>query len=661
MQTEEEELESRIQERTAHLEARIQDLERQLAERSHAQPPTASRFYEHVLDELPIQLAVLDLGFRYQYLNALSIADPATRQWVIGKTDIEYCQRRGFAPEIAQQRLTWYRQIVQTGDTLSMEEILHTREGDPRHMLRVGKPIRDHDGVITHLVGYGIDITEQKLAEAETQRLKTLYRDILDNLPLQIAIFDTEGRFLYVNPAGLSDPKTREWVLGKTEIEFLKDTGRDPSLGEKRARYLQQTISERTSVSYIEPFPAKTGETRLHLHAYYPTLNAQGEVVRVLGYRQDITELSQTAEALQRSKARFSRAFMASPAAMSISSLEESKFLDVNERFLYLLGYQREELIDHAALQLNIWAHHAEREALVHVLRQEGQVRDREVTLCTKNGQFRTVLLAAELIDLDGKACILNMIEDVTERRKAEHEREHLIKELEAKNAELERFTYTVSHDLKSPLVTIKGFLGFLENDALTGNIEKLKKDIAHINLAADRMHQLLAELLDLSRIGRLVNPPQEIHLSDLVREALDMLTGQLEGCPIELQIQPDMPIVHADRTRLLEVYQNLIGNAIKYMGNQQAPRIEVGAHQQDGEVVCHVRDNGMGISSRYLEKVFGLFERLNVAVEGTGVGLALVRRIVEVHGGQTWAESDGPGQGSTFYFTLPIHQPEAG
>ena len=114
------------------------------------------------------------------------------------------------------------------------------------------------------------------------------------------------------------------------------------------------------------------------------------------------------------------------------------------------------------------------------------------------------------------------------------------------------------------------------------------------------------------------------------------------------------MPSVYGDRLRLLEVYQNLIDNAVKFMGDQTSPRIEIGAQQHDGEVVCFVRDNGIGIASEYHEKVFGLFERLDTVIDGTGIGLALVKRIVEVHGGRIWVESEGEGRGTTFWFTLP-------
>ncbi|MCP4658144.1 MAG: hypothetical protein GY856_22260 [bacterium] len=226
--------------------------------------------------------------------------------------------------------------------------------------------------------------------------------------------------------------------------------------------------------------------------------------------------------------------------------------------------------------------------------------------------------------------------------------------EVEAKNVELERFTYTVSHDLKSPLFTVEGFLGMLEKDAAAGDRERMDADMQYIRAATTKMGRLLEELLELSRIGRMVNPPEEVPLSELAREAVELVAGRIAERGVELVIPPEMPTVVGDRPRLLEVLQNLIENAVKFMGPQEKPRVEITAVEEQGETVCHVRDNGIGIDPRYHEKVFGLFDKLDPQVEGTGIGLALVRRIIEVHGGRVRVESEGEGRGSTFSFSIP-------
>jgi len=232
-------------------------------------------------------------------------------------------------------------------------------------------------------------------------------------------------------------------------------------------------------------------------------------------------------------------------------------------------------------------------------------------------------------------------------------ERERLIAELEQRNAELERFTYTLSHDLKTPLVTIKNFLGLVRRDAEVGDFERLGHDLDRIGVAADRMRQLLEELLDFSRVGHRMAPPEEVPFGELTREATELLEDRIDEIGGTLTIAPDLPVVLGDRVRLREVVQNLVENAIKYRDGRP-PRIEVGSRHQGGETVLFVRDHGLGVDPRYRKKIFGLFERLETGTEGTGVGLALVKRIVELHGGRIWVESEGKGQGSTFCFTLP-------
>jgi PAS domain S-box-containing protein len=243
---------------------------------------------------------------------------------------------------------------------------------------------------------------------------------------------------------------------------------------------------------------------------------------------------------------------------------------------------------------------------------------------------------------------------DITDRKHGEAERERLINELAAKNTELEQFTYTVSHDLKAPIITIKGFLGFLEQDTASGNQVRVQKDIVRISDAVDRMHRLLNELLTLSRIGRMMDVPEPVDFALLVKEALDLVQGRVQAVAPQIMLDDNFPLVFGDRRRLLEVLQNLVDNALKFSGKQPAPMIEIGTRGFENDMpIFFVRDNGIGIAPVHHERVFGLFNKLDPLAEGTGVGLAIVKRIIEFHGGRIWVESE-IGQGATFCFLLP-------
>ncbi len=241
----------------------------------------------------------------------------------------------------------------------------------------------------------------------------------------------------------------------------------------------------------------------------------------------------------------------------------------------------------------------------------------------------------------------------------ADKERRELLEQLSAKNDELESFIYTVSHDLKSPLITIRGFLGLLEKDIAAGDTERTQRDIERIQGATQKMGELLNDLLALSRIGRMFNPATELRLGELAQEAVSQLGGRIRDGGIHIEIAPDLPTTFGDRDRIRDALQHLIDNAIKFArpkvaGDPAVPTIEIGHQPHQDDIVVFVKDNGIGIEPRHQERVFGLFEQLGQDTDGTGIGLALTKRIVEMHHGRVWVESDGEGSGSTFFIALP-------
>ncbi|NPV62098.1 MAG: PAS domain-containing protein [Methanotrichaceae archaeon] len=247
----------------------------------------------------------------------------------------------------------------------------------------------------------------------------------------------------------------------------------------------------------------------------------------------------------------------------------------------------------------------------------------------------------------------LSLKEQMAELKQSKKEREKLIAELEIKNSEMERFTYTVSHDLRSPLITIKGFLGFLRQDLAKGSNLRTEADMKRIEEAVDRMDLLLRDTLALSRIGRVVDPPQYVNFGEIVKEALDQVSLQIRSSKVRIIQAESYPVVFVDRLRLAEALANLIENSIKYMGHQASPEIEIGWRKLADGTAFFVRDNGMGLDPSQHQKVFELFYKVDKKSEGTGAGLAIVKRIVEVHGGRIWIESEA-GKGCSVCFTLP-------
>ncbi len=233
--------------------------------------------------------------------------------------------------------------------------------------------------------------------------------------------------------------------------------------------------------------------------------------------------------------------------------------------------------------------------------------------------------------------------------------RSRLVAELEARNTALERFSYRVSHDLKGPLITLLGFVKGLEAEARAGRWDNFASDRDRILRAGDRLQSLVDELLRLARLTLPQTANERIPFEELVQAAAENLTALFELHHVQLVCAPKLPVVSGDRVQLLEVIQNLLENAAKFTAGHPSPRVEVGSRKDGETVVLFVKDNGCGLADADRSRVFDPLVRLQPTIEGHGLGLSLVKQIVELHGGRVWLESPGPGWGTTACFTLPI------
>ncbi len=281
--------------------------------------------------------------------------------------------------------------------------------------------------------------------------------------------------------------------------------------------------------------------------------------------------------------------------------------------------------------------------------RQRAVDVDVEKTLVVdgRKKRFYFSLSAVPLV-LAGSPCILLSLSDITARKDVEEA-------LRRKSSEIEQFVYIVTHDLKSPIITVKTFLDMLRQDIAEDNRVRVEKDLAFIAGAADKMSQLLDALVQYSRIGKESVEVKPLDFSPFVEGCLGVLAGTIHERGVKVEVAPLAMTLTGDALQLGQLWQNLVENAIKYMGDQPAPRIEIGVEEQDKATVFFVRDNGMGIGPADQQRIFNLFSQLDPASGGSGLGLALVKKIVELYQGRIWVESAGAGQGSCFYFTLPL------
>jgi len=367
----------------------------------------------------------------------------------------------------------------------------------------------------------------------------------------------------------------------------------------------------------------------------------------------EITKLRKVEEALRESEEKF-RSFV-EEMNDGYSVIQGSTIVFANARIAEMFGYTQGEVIGKSILQL-LPSEMINELTEVHAKRRRGEdvPPQYETVLASKDGAARPVEFGARLISYEGKHAASVVIRDITERKNAEAKLQQTMQDLARSNAELEQFAYVASHDLQEPLRMVTSFVQLLAR-RLEGKLDADTSEyIAYVVDGASRMQMLIDDLLAFSRVGTRGNPFEVTDCQVALRGALTNLQLTIEDQDAVITHDP-LPTVMADGMQLIQLFQNLISNAIKFRGEER-PRINISAKQGENEWVLSLRDNGIGIDPEYHERIFLIFQRLHGRAEyaGTGIGLAMCKRIVERHGGRIWVQSE-LGKGSTFYFTIPV------
>ena len=544
------------------------------------------------------------------------------------------------------------RAVARPGEVHRVESRVLWPDGTVKWVEARGQGWRDSSGRLRGLRGTLADVTERKRVEQDLRRSEEalrqggeLYRAYFTASPIALFVSDTQGRYLEVNGAACAlTGYAREELVGLSISDLLG--GEDPrGLGERLVGLLALG-GGRSEVSILR----KDGTVR-HCLVHASAVGSD----RMLGMLLDITDRREAEEKLRDSEERFRG--LSEAAFEAILVHDGGRIVDVNQALCDLGGYSWHELVGRDGFDLIAPEH---RESVYRNLLAETD-RPYEVECARRDGTRIPVEVQARSFPFRGQVHRVVAVRDVSERKKAERVRESLIQELEAKNAELEHFGYAVTHDLKAPLVTIRGFADYLEKDARAGRTDRLAGDAARITEAVAKLQRLLDELFELSRAGRPVGPPVAVPAEELVQEALRLVRGRAQATGARVEVTGRLPVVFGDRARLVQVMQNLLDNAMKFAAGSGAPVVTVEARPEaGGQAVLVVRDNGIGIETRHRDRVFDLFEKLDPRAEGSGVGLALVRRIVESHGGRVWLESEGAGAGTSAVVSLPLAAPVA-
>ena len=494
-----------------------------------------------------------------------------------------------------------------------------------------------------------LDLSSQELLQANSEM-----RAIFQAIPDLLFQLDSEGTILDCKAGSTKDfvLRPREQVGKRVQDVPLK------SLGAKFHEAIRQ-VKETKSIVRIEYSLLMGDEKRLYEARLVPLFED-----RIISIIRDITKDKLAEDALKESEEKYRN--LVERANDGIIIIQDGIIRYANTASMKIWGGSLEEIVgipfidfidpDEIPKVVERYQRRMANESIMSIY---------ETILERRNGTEIFVELNAGMITFQGKPADLVMVRDITERKQMEGElrrsRDELelrvkerTEELARKNTEMERFIYTVSHDLRTPLISLSGFLGFIKQDAEKRDLERMNADLRIANEAVTKMDQLLMETLELSRIGRVVNPPEDVPFSGIVEDALGLASEKIRSNGFKVSVAQNLPVVHVDRIRIAEVLTNLIENSIKYMGLQANPEIEIGQRIDGEDRIFFVRDNGIGLDPSQRDKVFELFYKVDKKSDGTGAGLAIVKRIIEVHGGRIWIESE-LGQGCTLCFTLPL------
>ncbi|HEX8059940.1 MAG TPA: PAS domain S-box protein, partial [Cyclobacteriaceae bacterium] len=553
-------------------------------------------------------------------------------------------------------------QRIKNGENVEVFETRRVKkDGGVAYITITASPIRNADGVVVGASNISHDIAERLDTERRLRSERTMLRTLIDNIPDYIYVKDSGSRHIINNKAmvGLIGAGSEMETLGKSSLDFF---GREVA-GNFLEEDKEILRSGKPMINFEESAVTKSGEQKYLLTTKVPLTDEQDKVVGIVGISRDITYQKQTELDLRTSKYFLERAQQVANVGhwtLHAGPASSSKLFLSNEAIrIFEIDSFDGRLHTFLAFVHKDDLHNVNKAMSSALVNQEAYSMDHRVVL--KNGVEKWVHVQTEVTQGLGQdvPMLLGIIQDITERKKTEYEilslnagLEKKVSErtaqLEAVNKELEAFSYSVSHDLRAPLRIIDGFATILVEDAI-GLDEKMMRNVKTISRNATRMGQLIDDLLNFSRLGRTPIKIAEVNMRGLVDQVLDELQpGNTKVVLNEIAPAP------GDASLIKQVWVNLLSNAIKYSSKKDQPTVEVGMVNDATTPTWYVRDNGAGFSMEYAGKLFGVFQRLHKQdeFEGTGVGLALVQRIVTRHGGKVWAESK-LNEGAAFYFTL--------
>jgi len=566
-------------------------------------------------------------------------------------------EKEGFENE--GQRQAFRENMEKDGRVTGLEAVWKTKDGKSVIVNENAKVFYDNNGQVIYYEGTIEDITERKTMERTLRESEEKFRKAFLTNPDSISINSLDnGRFISVNNGFTQIYEfTEEEALGKTSLEL--NIWHNP---EDRKQYVSRLENEGIVENYEARLTTKSGKIKNSLISA-ALIELEG-VTYILTTIRDITERKLAEDALRESEERYRSIFENSSVGILLTT-PDGEILSANEFACKLFDRSKEEMRK-AGRDRIIDTNDSRFTDILDERKRTGSVKG-ELTFIKKDStRFPGEISSVIFKDSEGNERTSMVIRDLTAKKMVEEEIQNLNLMLEQRildrtaqlkeaNEELEAFSYSVSHDLRAPLRHINGFVDLLTEKYHDLLPEQGKHYLDVIVKSSTQMGTLIDDLLQFSRTGRQEKQQTNLDMNQVLQEVLNLITEDIQDRNIEWEIA-ELPLITGDYSLLRIVWYNLLSNAVKFTKAKDPAVIQIGFLHEKKEHLFFVRDNGAGFDMRYAQKLFGVFQRLHSKeeFEGTGIGLANVRRIIVKHGGRTWAESQ-PNNGATFYFTIPL------
>jgi PAS domain S-box-containing protein len=597
-------------------------------------------------------------------INAIALADLEGNLTYVNPAFIQMWGYENESEVLGSSVLTFWQeeaQGVEVVETLSSqgswigELIAKKKDGSSFDVQISANLVVGEEGTPICIEAAFIDVSHRKQAEEALARSENLLSNILEQSPFSTWISDAKGIAIRQNPAcrkllGIDSDKQ---IIGKYNLfsdPEIKRQGRDEELRKVFFEGKPTRFNIDYDFSLVDTVDIPGATHKLLDMTIFPIKDSEGKVINAVIQHEDITERKEMEEALFRSEERLNAFMNSATEAFSIYD-QELNLIDLNkaELSIWPSGTLKEDLIGKNLAELDSSLKETNRfDLYMNVIKTGTPLNLDEVIPHPKFGDFSFEVKAFKV------GTGLGMITtDITDRKRAEEILKRALEDLERSNTELEQFAYVASHDLQEPLRMVSSYMQLLEK-RYRGSLDDDADEFIEFAVdGAKRMQILINDLLDFSRVGSRGKSFESTDSEWVLERVLTNFVELIKENNATVT-HDRLPTVMADEIQLEQVFQNLLGNAIKFR-SEVPPEIHIGAERMNGEWKFSVRDNGIGIGPEYREKIFVIFKRLHSGDEypGTGIGLAISKRIIERHGGRIWVESI-PGEGSTFFFTIP-------